>query len=117
MAATCPRRMTEFGPWETEEGLDGWATRDGAKRCTFCGSLDPAEFMRQVEAGEKLVPCDKNYKAYVGVSDRKFYYQHLSNPQKKRLVELLNEGKIQFGFPGHFYVLPFFVEPVEEKAS
>lgn len=39
----------------------------------------------------------------------KFYFQHLSVEQKKRFVELLNEKKLKIGYPGHFYVSPFFI--------
>ena len=39
----------------------------------------------------------------------KFYFQHLSDEQKKRFIELLNEKKLKIGVPGHFYTLPFFM--------
>lgn len=41
-------------------------------------------------------------------AQRKFYFQHLSDDEKKRFIELLNAQKINIGYPGHFYVLPFF---------
>jgi hypothetical protein len=40
----------------------------------------------------------------------KFYFQHLTDEQKKRFVELLNDKKIKFDQPGYFYVLPFFIK-------
>ena len=40
----------------------------------------------------------------------KFYFQHLSVEQKKRFVELFNEKKLILRYPGHFYVLPFFMK-------
>lgn len=43
------------------------------------------------------------------VQDAKFYFEHLSEDQKKRFVELLNAKRIRVGYPGHFYRLPFFV--------
>lgn len=46
----------------------------------------------------------------------KFYFQHLDIEQKRRLVELVNEQKIQFAYPGHFYRLPFFIRR-EERVS
>lgn len=39
-----------------------------------------------------------------------FYFQHLSDEQKTRFIELLNAGKLSIGFPGHFYVLPYFMK-------
>jgi hypothetical protein len=41
-------------------------------------------------------------------NETKFYFQHLSEDQKRRFIELLNENKIKLEYPGHFYVLPFF---------
>lgn len=38
----------------------------------------------------------------------KFYFQHLSDAQRKRFVELYNEKRLRLSAPGHFYVLPFF---------
>lgn len=39
----------------------------------------------------------------------KFYFEHLSDEQKQRFVELLNAGKLNLREPGHFYRLPFFI--------
>jgi hypothetical protein len=70
---TCPRRMTEFGPWKAEEGLDTWGQRGGVigqekigPGCSFCGSLHPDRFMELVREGWVVGPTDKNYKAYLG---------------------------------------------------
>ena len=43
------------------------------------------------------------------VSQCKFYFQHLSEDQMKRFVELLNENKLRLNYPGYFYRRPFFV--------
>lgn len=43
----------------------------------------------------------------------KFYFQHLSGEQRKRFVALLNEKRLVIGFPGSFYVSPFFCRPAE----
>jgi hypothetical protein len=86
-----------------------------------------------------LVPTDKDYKVYVRndggalfrqshrtddartadqsqwvwatreVSETKLYFEHLSEEQGRRFVELLNAGRLKLDFPGHFYRLPFFV--------
>ena len=42
-------------------------------------------------------------------SQCKFYFQHLSNDQMLRFIELLNDKKLKLNYPGHFYVTPFFI--------
>ena len=71
---TCPRRMTDFGPWERAENLDTWDKRGGGivgqekigPGCSFCGSLHPDRFMELVREGWVVGPTDKGYKAYLG---------------------------------------------------
>lgn len=170
---TCPRRMSDWGPWERDEGLDRWATDRGGiigqdqigQSCLFCGSLHPDRFMELVRDGWIVGPTDKHYKAYLespltdeqkaarrerwmkqdavarairelgekdgktperiqadldeqwaeqadgwlhGEQTAKFYYQHLSAEQRAEFITLYNEGRMKVGYPGHFYVLPFF---------
>jgi hypothetical protein len=77
-------------------------------KCDYCGSLHPDEFMARIKAGENIGPTDKSYKAYVGNME-KFYFQHLSEAQKREFVALLNSKSLKIGFPGHFYTLPYFI--------
>lgn len=70
---SCPRRLTEPGPWEREEGKDRWLKRGGltgqdavGESCSFCGSLHPDRFMELVREGWVVIPTDKSYKAYLG---------------------------------------------------
>jgi hypothetical protein len=81
--------------------------------CCYCGSMNPETFMQRLESGDvELGPTDKNYKVYVSgeaLNHARFYFQHLNEVQKARFLELLNEKKLQLEFPGHFYVLPFFI--------
>jgi hypothetical protein len=70
---TCPRRMSDWGPWEREEGLDTWRNQGGiigqekiGLGCSFCGSLHPDRFMELVREGWVVGPTDKSYKAYLG---------------------------------------------------
>lgn len=109
----CGRRRDDgAGPgspfWKNQ--LDYWCP---GGTCSYCGSFSEDEFMAELESGElTLSPTDKGYKAYANSSKRsyqKFYFQHLTEAQQGRFIELLNEGKVKFGEPGHFYVLPFFV--------
>lgn len=119
---TCPRRVGEFGPWERAEGLDTWTMRGKYRHCNFCGSMHPDDFMKLVEDGYAIGPTDKSYKAYVhdagdhpegGSYVGKFYFQHLTIDQRVEFVEKLNAKTINISYPGHFYVRPFFVVPVE----
>lgn len=114
---TCPRRMGTWGPWERVENLDGWR-EDGT--CTFCGSLNPVEFLEQLERNEVvLTPTDKNYKVYVDHKEdssrfNKFYFQHLSNEQQLKFIELYNVQPPLFEIKGgDFYVMPFFARKLE----
>lgn len=43
------------------------------------------------------------------VSHKKFYFQHLNVEQQQRFIDLLNEKKINIGYPGRFYAKPFFI--------
>lgn len=113
-AQTCPRRMDDFGPWPREEMLDSWVLRHDYKgeltmSCSFCGSMHPDAFMQAIADGREIGPTDKNYKAYVGPNSAKFYYQHLSVEQRHAFIDHINARTITIGYPGHFYVLPFFV--------
>lgn len=69
---TCPRRMHEVGPWPHEEHLDTWTAGPGligqdtvGLSCSFCGSLNPDQFIDLVRGGWEVGPTDKNYKAYL----------------------------------------------------
>lgn len=144
----CPRRGENgqmfYGIGRQDVPANGMYDRftDQDDCCTYCGSLNPDEFMARLEAGNvKIVPTDKDYKVYVQnyggdeftqttrtdsnpwagygnpihnwqisvISQKKFYFQHLSQEQRQRFVELLNEKKIVFAEPGRFYVKPFFI--------
>ena len=107
----CPRRGEDLvGGMHNVPDEDNWYERDGGRHCSYCGSQHPDDFMAHLEAGGEVTPTDKNYKVYVkGGPFTKFYFQHLSEVQRQRFIGLLNEHKFMVGFPGHFYVLPFFV--------
>lgn len=38
----------------------------------------------------------------------KFYFQHLSPEQQTRFIEFYNSKQMKLGYPGNFYVRPFF---------
>lgn len=112
----CPRRA-EIGanvaghPFKLPKE-DNWR-RDGT--CSYCGSLSPELFFKAVEDGCEVGPTDKNYKLYLHGEKApkvhgacKVYMQHFDSADKDLFINLLNERKITFGYPGHLYVLPFF---------
>lgn len=70
--------------------------------------------MEAVRQGKSLEPTDKNYKTYVDLPTEfsKFYFQHLSEAQRKEFVRLVNAGTVKLAYPGHFYVLPFFMKRI-----
>lgn len=107
-AQTCPRRMTELGPWHRTQGNDTWGERDGKLRCSFCGSLHPDDVIARLTAGEQAGPTDKNYKVYVGNHD-KAYFQHFDKAHMEAFLALYNAQAMNVGMPGHFYKLPFFM--------
>jgi hypothetical protein len=111
---TCPRRNDDAVFVESDK--DGWDHRaDMFLWCTYCGSLQPDMFISLMQQGIELGPTDKNYKVYLtgpgGGHLGKFYFQHLTRDLQIRFIELYNEKprKFTIGYPGHFYVLPFFV--------
>lgn len=65
-----------------------------------------------------LTPTDKNYKVYLNSRvaglrvPLKFYFEHFSEAQKRRFVELHNDGKLKLEHPGYFYRWPFFMQPI-----
>jgi hypothetical protein len=115
--------MAEVGPWEHTESLDRWQTRSGdvGLSCSFCGSLHPDRFLELIHEGWVVGPTDKAYKAYLEAPEAdgsgkraKFYFLHLSQEQQDQFVELYNSRQMQIGYPGHFYVPPYFTTPITD---
>jgi hypothetical protein len=131
--------MNEFGPWDHEENQDTWrkddrdpdevSGRDPGPFCSFCGSLHPEKFLGLIAEGWVVEPTDKTYKAYLSevltgpervaipgeplppvyCGRAKFYYQHFSDEQMQRFVDLYNDNTMRLGHPGYFYRMPFFM--------
>jgi len=95
---------------EEVEKCDYWREPNRFGGCSYCGSTDPEVFLKFVEEGGSVEPTDKSYKAYChGVGSGKFYFQHLSEPQMLRFIELYNSQTMKVAYPGYFYVSPFFM--------
>lgn len=100
---TCPRRFEAFAYGYGIENEDTWQVRDGRKYCSYCGSLNSADFLNLAEH-TRVIPTDKDYKAYIG--NDKFYFQHLDREQQQRFIEVINIQDL--------YVLPYFVQVVND---
>lgn len=113
---SCPRRFS-FDPAPS----DLWEKRnysDGITHCSYCGCMNNDTFMELLE-NEKITigTTDKNYKVYVHMRDdtsevlrANFYFQHLTEEQKRRFVDLYNDNKVHFDQGGDFYVTPYFMK-------
>ena len=144
----CPRRH-ESALARNFPGPDAYREDDNS--CTYCGSLNPDEFMRRLEAGDiEIGTTNKNYKVYVHnlggepfkqtyrdcprgsaphmpdecdhwvtreIEQTKFYFQHLSQDQRERFVELLNAKSLRFAGGYGFSPLPFFYVPAGQKGK
>lgn len=114
---TCPRRMSEFGPWLRREGLDtfisGHGTGSEELNCSFCGSLDPETCLTWMASGARITPTDKTYKMYIRLDkhkEQRFYFQHFNKEQRAQFIAMYNMRNRPFlmGYPGFFYILPYF---------
>lgn len=117
---TCGRRMLDWGPWEKAENLDLWQDRgQGYESCSFCGSLKPETLLEWIEERIcEIGPTDKDYKIYVTTlikTETKFYFQHFTTEQQDKFIDLVNAKVVKFGYPGYFYVLPYFATRAAPK--
>lgn len=89
--------------------------------CSYCGSINPEQLFKAIDDGVEIGPTDKEYKIYLhgqlapqvrGAC--KFYFQHLIGSDMERFVELYNNKTMKIGYPGRFYVIPFFMKRIEK---
>lgn len=113
---TCGRRhdFDAFGMSSCgEENADHWQSEE---TCSYCGSISPRALFAAIDTGTVLGPTDKNYKVYVG-SRNKFYFQHFSAEDRAFFIELYNRRLLNIGYPGFFYVMPFFCSTTPPEAT
>ena len=103
----------EYCPVSAADGMDApltWRDAGVYRTCSYCGSLHPDVFMDLCKQGVELTPTDKDYKVYVShAGTSKFYFEHLPKEQKLEFLAMLNRGELKIAYPGHFYVLPYFI--------
>lgn len=122
MTHTCPRRiengMDREGPLVgSGPNLDNYdQERNGYHTCSYCGSVEPGEFMQAVRDGVEVGPTDKSYKVYVGNHDGKFNPVHMTPEQGDEFRRLYVAGRVNVGYPGHFYT-PLYIPMTEQPAS
>ena len=124
----CPRRVQEFGDTSMFNlpQTDKWKED---RTCSWCGSMSPEYLFEAIEAGLEIGPTDKNYKIYINPRNisifafdlpkgaPKFYFQHFSKEQCIKFIQLSNDNKLKLGYPGYFYVLPFFMQEVPHNSD
>lgn len=73
----CPRRMGFPFKGEEGENLDYWEKQGGVRKCSYCGSIHPDDFISLLkEHGPKAFEnSTKNYKIYLNVGTTYKYYR------------------------------------------
>jgi hypothetical protein len=112
---TCGRRIEGFGFADDVPDSDFFRSDDNT--CSYCGSISAEEFFKRVDAGEEITPTDKSYKAYIGNDNTKFYFQHLSDGDKRLFIEYLNNHRFDIAVPGYFYTRPYFISYAKPKTQ
>ena len=117
----CPRQLSE-ATLEVQRRYESKWRRDGT--CNYCGSLNADALFKAVKAGAEIIPTDKNYKIYIRGETApdvhgtcKFYFQHFTQDERKKFIDLLNENRIILGYPHYFYVPPFFIKFKKESEN
>ena len=103
---------------------DHWR-EDGT--CSYCGSMSPGALFEAIACGAEIGPTDKNYKVYIRGGHRivrggalaefsgKFYTVHLNRENAARLRQLIIDGKVTIGYPGHFYNGLWLASPADPE--
>lgn len=116
----CPRALESGGGPDSpfKPPMNGEAHWRDDRTCSYCGSISPELLFDQIEKGARLTPTDKSYKLYVDLIDArvdgtaKFYFQHLDDAGRDRFIALFNARAMTLGYPGFFYVAPYFARPI-----
>lgn len=82
----------------------GWVTASEEHRALIERTWMKESADRAIANGEAIL-----ISAQTATNTEKFYFEHLSEDQKQRFVELLNAGTLKLAAPGYFYAAPFFI--------
>lgn len=110
MTQPCPRQKYEAVMQVQKDHVSHWCDD---RTCSYCGSMMPEDVFKAIDEGKKITPTDKNYKIYVD-DTKKFYFQHFSKEDQDKFIEAHNAKRINFAYPGYFYVIPYFCKPVSD---
>lgn len=95
--------------------------RQAYRDCYSKGADGQMMFDENRQAIKKDPPChgptDCEHWVTRERDETKFYFQHLSDEQRDRFIELLNERKIKFQGGVGFYVLPYFAQRAGASAA
>lgn len=81
---------------------------------------------KTVEGGQRIAaikepvchgPDDCKHWVTREIDHAKFYFQHLDDAGKERFVQMLNDKKLNIGYPGYFYRMPYFVRVLPDDPS
>ena len=118
----CPRSSEATLSVQFKEAENTYWRRDGT--CSYCGSINTDQLFKAIEDGVEIGPTDKDYKIYLNGNDApivsgacKFYFQHLIGAEMEKFVELYNDKTMKIGYPGHFYVKPFFMKRIDKDEA
>ena len=97
--------------------------------CSYCGSMEPAALFEAITGGAEIYATSRNNQLFVRYieidpetgrvgetptqAEGMFQFEHFSESERTKFVQLLNDEEITFGYPGHFTILPFFVQQAE----
>lgn len=134
----CPRRMENpSGVFKFLEGDDTWRPNDTCSYCgslnpdmvmerleagdveiiptdksykAYIRNAGGRPFTQRWRTDDKPWTGDESQHVWETreTQEMKFYFQHFSEEQQRRFIELHNAGRLKIGMPGYFYVVPFF---------
>lgn len=92
-------RMSQSGGDGSRPDGDDWIKGDEPAAIAIAereGGYNPEQWVKVTPRGPKRFG--------------KFYFPHLSEDEQNRFIDLLNAKKVSLAEPGHFYVLPYFIQ-------
>jgi hypothetical protein len=85
-----------------------WVESDGIAQAVRETGKRDGKTLEQIAADLEFEWAGRQELYLSGSQEAKFYFQHLDEAQRGEFIELHNEHRIKFSYPGYLYVLPFF---------